>query len=172
MGNRDAARGQHYSVKALAMTIGLALTLAIAIAIAIARAHACARVLAFPSSDFDLIVLECAPHSLPLLPWGKNHQRGVLRQLPLAFPFVCTPIIVVTNSPIYRHTPAFTFAHSLTLGLVTLGLVTLPPRAVEAAIALSIILLAREALQNKLEAQRPLDGEPGSVQPTDRKISD
>lgn len=39
---------------------------------------------------------------------------------------------------------AFTVAHSLTLGLATMGGVTLPGRAVEAVIALSILLLAVE----------------------------
>ncbi|MBC8073782.1 MAG: HupE/UreJ family protein [Deltaproteobacteria bacterium] len=39
---------------------------------------------------------------------------------------------------------SFTFAHSLTLGLSTLGAVTLPPRGVETVIALSILVLARE----------------------------
>jgi hypothetical protein len=41
---------------------------------------------------------------------------------------------------------AFTLAHSLTLALATFGLVTLPPRTVEAAIALSILFLAVEIL--------------------------
>lgn len=39
---------------------------------------------------------------------------------------------------------AFTVSHSLTLGLATMGGVTLPGRAVEAVIALSILLLAVE----------------------------
>jgi hypothetical protein len=39
---------------------------------------------------------------------------------------------------------AFTCAHSVTLGLSTIGAVTLPPRGVEAAIALSILALAVE----------------------------
>lgn len=42
---------------------------------------------------------------------------------------------------------AFTVAHSLTLAGVTLGLVGLPPRAVEAVIALSIVFLAAELLR-------------------------
>lgn len=42
---------------------------------------------------------------------------------------------------------AFTLAHSVTLALAVLGLVTFPTRAVEAVIALSILLLAWELLQ-------------------------
>jgi DMSO/TMAO reductase YedYZ heme-binding membrane subunit len=42
---------------------------------------------------------------------------------------------------------AFTVAHSLTLALATLGLVEVPSRPVEAAIALSIVFLAVEILR-------------------------
>jgi hypothetical protein len=44
---------------------------------------------------------------------------------------------------------AFTLAHSLTLALATFGLVTLPPRTVDAAIALSIVFLAVEILHGR-----------------------
>ena len=42
---------------------------------------------------------------------------------------------------------AFTIAHSITLTLATLGLVTLPSGPVEALIALSILLVAAEAVR-------------------------
>jgi hypothetical protein len=48
---------------------------------------------------------------------------------------------------------AFTLAHTLTLGLAVLGVVRVPPAPVEAMIALSIVLVAVEAL-------RPLDAAP------------
>lgn len=44
---------------------------------------------------------------------------------------------------------AFTVAHSLTLALSALGLLTLRPAPVEASIALSIVLVAGEALRQK-----------------------
>ena len=44
---------------------------------------------------------------------------------------------------------AFTFAHSLTLGLSAFQLITVPQPPVEALVALSIALLAREALSSK-----------------------
>jgi hypothetical protein len=44
---------------------------------------------------------------------------------------------------------AFTVAHSITLGLAATGLVRLPTRAVEAVIALSVVLVAREALHDR-----------------------
>lgn len=42
---------------------------------------------------------------------------------------------------------AFTVAHSLTLGAVTLGLFSVPPPPVEAVVALSIVILAAELAQ-------------------------
>ena len=51
---------------------------------------------------------------------------------------------------------AFTVAHSITLALSTLGVVTLPPRPVEAVIALSILYLAVElAREGGRRAARP-----------------
>ncbi|WP_414474353.1 HupE/UreJ family protein [Microvirga sp. M2] len=41
---------------------------------------------------------------------------------------------------------AFTIAHSITLGLATLGIVHVPPKPVEAVIALSIVFVAAEIL--------------------------
>lgn len=49
---------------------------------------------------------------------------------------------------------AFTAAHSLTLALSALGILTLRPPPVEAAIALSIVLVAAEALHDRATAAR------------------
>lgn len=48
--------------------------------------------------------------------------------------------------PLLAQTTAFTVAHSITLGLTMLGLVSLPPRIVEPMIALSIAYVAIENL--------------------------
>ena len=59
--------------------------------------------------------------------------------------FVLALILIVRNGRVLLWTiTAFTVAHSITLGLATLGLVRLPGPPVEAAIALSILLLAVE----------------------------
>lgn len=50
-------------------------------------------------------------------------------------------------APLVRAVTAFTLAHSLTLALQVLGAVQLAPAPVEAAIALSILLLGRELLR-------------------------
>lgn len=62
---------------------------------------------------------------------------------------------------LYRHwrrlltaVTAFTLAHSITLALAALDVLRLNPAAVEACIAISLVLLAREALRNQ-EPQTP-----------------
>jgi hypothetical protein len=54
-----------------------------------------------------------------------------------------------------RAVTAFTLAHSLTLALQVLGAVRLPPAPVEAAIALSVLLLARELAGSSAPAPTP-----------------
>jgi hydrogenase/urease accessory protein HupE len=51
---------------------------------------------------------------------------------------------------------AFTLAHSITLALSALGLLTLRPPPVEATIAMSIVLVASEALREKVTLARRL----------------
>ena len=53
-----------------------------------------------------------------------------------------------------RMVSAFTVAHSLTLSLAVLNVVTLPPRWVESAIALSIVYVATENFWRKEQALR------------------
>lgn len=59
--------------------------------------------------------------------------------------FVLALMIVVRNGwRLVKTITAFTVAHSITLGLATLGYVNLPPAPVEASIALSIVFLCVE----------------------------
>ncbi len=64
---------------------------------------------------------------------------------------VCFVLLLVYLYPRLRQllgiVTSFTLAHSLTLALASLDLLTLPSGPVEALIALSIVLLAREALR-------------------------
>jgi len=53
-------------------------------------------------------------------------------------------LLVHSTAELVRTITAFTVAHSLSLALATLGVVTLPSRPVEALIAASIVLVARE----------------------------
>lgn len=61
--------------------------------------------------------------------------------------FVLALLLIVSNIKLLMQTiTAFTFSHSLTLGLATLGIVDFSQSYIEAMIALSIIFLARELL--------------------------
>lgn len=60
--------------------------------------------------------------------------------------FVLGLCLLVRARQLFLTVTAFTVAHSITLGLSTLAGVTLPGPPVEAVIALSLILLAREAI--------------------------
>ena len=72
---------------------------------------------------------------------GIDHLLFVLGLLLI----VSTPSVRVV--PLIQTVTAFTVAHSLTLGLATLGFVSFPSRPVEAAIALSIVFLAMEVVR-------------------------
>jgi hydrogenase/urease accessory protein HupE len=62
--------------------------------------------------------------------------------------FVLALILIVRERRLLVMTiTAFTFAHSITLALATLGVVHVPGRPVEATIALSILLLAAEIVR-------------------------
>lgn len=64
-------------------------------------------------------------------------------------------LLVRTPMKLIKVVTSFTAAHSLTLGLATYGLVSLPQNVVEAVIALSILFLAIELVQ-KEEASESL----------------
>lgn len=72
---------------------------------------------------------------------GIDHLLFVLGLLLI----VSTPRVRVLA--LIQTVTAFTVAHSLTLGLATLGFVDFPSRPVEAAIALSIVFLAMEVVR-------------------------
>ncbi len=59
---------------------------------------------------------------------------------------LCLLLIVQGPWMLVKTITAFTAAHSISLGLATPGLIHIPPRPVEAAIALSIVFLATEIL--------------------------
>jgi hypothetical protein len=50
---------------------------------------------------------------------------------------------------LFKTITAFTVAHSITLGLAAFGLINIPPKPVEAVIALSIVLLAVEIIRSQ-----------------------
>lgn len=70
---------------------------------------------------------------------GLDH---VLFLLALLLPAVLAPTLRAALLDVLKVVTAFTVAHSITLTLAALGLVTLPSRVVESAIALSVVLVA------------------------------
>lgn len=91
------------------------------------------------------------------IPLGVEHiMLGVDHLL-----FVLGLIVLVSSTPVLVKTiTAFTVAHSITLAAATLGWVGVPEKPVNAAIALSIVILAVEVLryragQRSLSAQWP-----------------
>lgn len=91
--------------------------------------------------------VEIAAASGPLAVMGAYLTHGVEHIL-FGFDhllFVLALILIVRNGRVLLWTiTAFTVAHSITLALATLGVVHVPGPPVEAAIALSILLLAVE----------------------------
>jgi hydrogenase/urease accessory protein HupE len=65
---------------------------------------------------------------------------------------LCLLLLVRGAGPILKTITAFTLAHSITLGLATLGYVAVPPAPVEATIALSIVFLATEVAKRRAGA--------------------
>jgi len=64
--------------------------------------------------------------------------------------FVLALLLICSNTwALIKTVTAFTLAHSLTLGLATLGFVHVPPAPVEAVIALSIVFVAAEIIHTQ-----------------------
>jgi hydrogenase/urease accessory protein HupE len=76
---------------------------------------------------------------------GLEHILGGLDHLLFLFALV---LLVRDRWPLVKSVTGFTLGHSVTLGLATLGAVSLPAPPVEAAIAASIVVLAAELLRD------------------------
>jgi len=63
---------------------------------------------------------------------------------------LCLLLLVNSTMLLVKTITAFTLAHSITLGLATLGFMNMPIAAVEASIALSIAFLAAEIIRSRL----------------------
>ncbi len=78
---------------------------------------------------------------------------GFVHILPLGLDHIVFVLGIVLLSPFFKpvllQVTLFTIAHSLTLALVQFGLITVPGRLVEAAIALSIVFIGLDNLKPK-----------------------
>jgi hydrogenase/urease accessory protein HupE len=90
-----------------------------------------------PARSAGGIALAYAEHGVEHILLGYDHLLFVLALM----------LIVRSVRVLFWTITAFTAAHSITLALATLGVVTVPGPPVEAAIALSIMLLAVEILR-------------------------
>jgi hypothetical protein len=75
---------------------------------------------------------------------GVSHILGGVDHLLFLFALM---LIVSGFGNLLKTITAFTLAHSLTLGLATLGFVNIPPAPTEAVISLSILFLAAEIVR-------------------------
>ncbi|MFS8070934.1 MAG: HupE/UreJ family protein [Byssovorax sp.] len=89
--------------------------------------------------------------TLTWLKLGIEHILGGLDHLAFVIGLL---LVVKLDRRLLATVTAFTLAHSLTLALATLDLVRLPSAPVEATIAASVLLLAREALHEEPTATR------------------
>jgi hydrogenase/urease accessory protein HupE len=76
---------------------------------------------------------------------------------------LCLLLLVRGVGRIVKTVTAFTIAHSITLGLATLGYVSMPPAPVEAVIALSIVFLATEIAKRRAGAPSLTERQPWIV---------
>ena len=67
-------------------------------------------------------------------------------------------LLVTSGRALVAAVTAFTLAHSVTLALAVLGFVSLKPAPMEACIALSIVLLAREVMTDADSLSKRLPG--------------
>lgn len=93
-------------------------------------------------------------------PWrvcGRYVLAGI-EHIAIGFDHIAFLLAVVVRVrrfvPLLKVITAFTIAHSITLSLAVLGLVTLPPAWIEVGIAASIVYLAAENLLVRIDRRR------------------
>jgi hydrogenase/urease accessory protein HupE len=106
------------------------------------------------ATDMTTVLLQPGQHQLPV-PAPREHRNVFAEFLRLGVEHVWRGIdhllfiaglIFIARTPrrVLATVTGFTIAHSITLALAALGILRVPVRAIEASIALSIILLAVE----------------------------
>lgn len=90
-----------------------------------------------PGRELTTVAATYTRHGIEHILFGLDHLL-----------FIGSLMLIVRNWRVLLTTiTAFTVAHSITLALATFGLVTLPAEPVEAMVALSIVLVAVEAVR-------------------------
>jgi len=103
------------------------------------------------TGDEPRVTIEPARAAGGWLRLGAEHVLGGLDHLAFVVGLL---LLLRSQRRLVLTITAFTLAHSLTLALAVLDVVSLPRAPVEATIAASVVLVAREALHDKATATR------------------
>lgn len=114
--------------------------------IAFADGRVVSRLLRPDAPSFTFTAADAGPAASGYFVLGVEHILFGLDHLLFV---LCLLLLVRGLGPILKTVTAFTVAHSITLGLATLGYVDMPSAPVEAVIALSIVFLATEIAKRR-----------------------
>lgn len=108
-----------------------------------------------PNVTFGAVDTSSSP--LPTSAYFSLGVHHILSGLDHLLFVLCLMLLVPKKKALIKTITAFTLAHSITLALASLSIITVPQAPIEATIALSILYLARElALKNRgLSWQQP-----------------
>jgi hydrogenase/urease accessory protein HupE len=126
---------------------GLSATMVdVLVRIALADGRVVSRILRPDAPSFIFTAETAGPAASGYFVLGAEHiLLGIDHLL-----FVLALVLIVRGvGPLVKTITAFTIAHSITLALVTLGVVHVPSASVEAIIALSIVFVASEIVHSK-----------------------
>jgi hydrogenase/urease accessory protein HupE len=117
--------------------------------VALADGRVVTRLLRPDAPSFAFAAAAARPAAAGYFGLGVEH---ILRGVDHLLFVLCLLLLVRGAKAIVETVTAFTVAHSITLGLATLGVVHVPPAPVEAVIALSIVFLATEIVKRRADA--------------------
>ncbi len=128
--------------------------------IALADGRVVSRLLRPDAPSFRFTAAEAGPAANGYFRLGVEH---ILLGVDHLLFVLCLLLLVRGVGNILRTVTAFTVAHSITLGLATLGYVHMPSAPVEAVIALSIVFLATEIAKRRAGAPSLTERQPWVV---------
>jgi len=128
--------------------------------IAFADGRVVSRLLRPDAPSFTFAAADAGPAASGYFVLGLEHILFGVDHLLFV---LCLVLLVRGLGPILRTVTAFTVAHSITLGLATLGYVNMPSAPVEAVIALSIVFLATEIAKRRAGAPSLTERQPWLV---------
>ena len=128
--------------------------------IAFADGRVVSRLLRPDAPSFTFTAADAGPAASGYFVLGVEHILFGVDHLLFV---LCLLLLVQGLGPILKTVTAFTVAHSITLGVATLGYVNMPAAPVEAVIALSIVFLATEIAKRRAGAPSFTERQPWLV---------